>query len=222
MRLSTLFFALIMTAFLAPPVAAQDGGGDFSQQDAKEMVFSKLPVEKQKTVVAMLKKIMDDSMDEAEKSIRENGSLMPFGYVVNSAGEGQFLRLGEDQKVSPEYAAHGIQKAIITNAYRGDLVASALYLAMGAPKGLGNDIREKLETSIKGDRSIEDVRFLMVELQHLGGLGMVMTVPYWRMEEQWHFGEPVQKRVSPELHNTVQKTFRRAAKKQGGEKQSGG
>jgi len=27
------------------------------------------------------------------------------------------------------------------------------------------------------------VRFLMVELQHLGGLGLLMTVPYWESDE---------------------------------------
>lgn len=223
MRLRTLFysFVLLLALPLAAPAQAQEGGDDFSQEDARDMAFSKLSEDKQKAVIAMLKKIMDDSISEAEDSIRENGSMVPFGYVTNSAGKGQFIRLSEDKEVRAEVAAHAVQKAIVTNAYRGNLVASALYLTMGTPDKLGNEIKEKLEASIKGDRSVEDVRFLMVELQHLGGLGMVMTVPYWKTEDKWVFGDPVQKKVAPELHRTVQKTFKRAAQ-QSSQQQEGG
>lgn len=215
MRLRTLFCILVMMVALPMAVVAQDGG-EFSQEDARDMAFSKLSEDKQKAVIAMLKKLMDDSMSEAEESIREDGSLVPFGYVSNAAGEGQFIRLSDDKEVRAEVAAHAVQKAIVSNAYRGNLVASAVYLTMGAPDQLGKEIESKLEASIEGDREIGDVRFLMVELQHLGGLGMVMTVPYWQTDGKWVFGDPVQKKVDPELHLTVQKTFQRAAQSQGG------
>lgn len=212
MRLRALFCILVMMITLPMAGVAQESSEGFSQEDARDMAFSKLPENKQKAVIAMLKKLMDESISEAENSIRENGSMVPFGYVSNAAGQGQFLRLSEDKKVRAEVAAHAVQKAIVTNAFRGNLVASALYLTMNAPKGLGAEIEKKLESSIKGDRNIDDVRFLMVELQHLGGLGLVMTVPYWQADGEWFFGDPVQKRVDPELHLKVKKTFRKAAK----------
>lgn len=211
MRLRTLFCVLVMMVALPVAGLAQESDGDFTQEDARDMAFSKLSEDKQKAVIAMLKKLMDESMSEAEDSIRENGSMVPFGYVSNAAGEGQFIRLSEDRKVRAEVAAHAVQKAIVTNAFRGNLVASALYLTMSAPEGLGSEIEKKLESSIDGDRDIDDVRFLMVELQHLGGLGLVMTVPYWQADGEWFFGDPVQKRVDPELHQRVRNTFRKAA-----------
>ncbi len=207
--LRILVRALIVSAFLPLAATAQDSGESFSQQDARDMAFSKLSEDKQKSVIAMLKKLMDDSMKEAESSIRENGSLMPFGYVANAQGKGQFLRIDESQSIKPGYAVHAVQKAIITNAYKGNLIASALYMTAAAPDALGQDIRKELEASIGDGRRVEDVRFLMVELQHLGGLGLVMTVPYWQVDGEWRFGDPVQKRVEPELHRAVRNTFQR-------------
>jgi len=42
---------------------------------------------------------------------------------------------------------------------------------MGLPEGLEEETRKKLESSIKGDRELGDVRFLMVELQTSGRIG---------------------------------------------------
>lgn len=216
MRLRTLFCLFIMMIFLPMAAVAQDSGGDFTQDDARDMAFNKLSEDKQKAVIAMLKKLMDDSISEAEKSIRENGSLVPFGYVSNAVGEGQFMRLSKDKEVRAGVAAHAVQKAIVSNAFRGNLVASALYMTMDAPDKLGKKIENKIEESIKGKRNVDDVRFLMVELQHLGGFGMVMTVPYWQNNGEWVFGESIQKKVDPELHLAVRKTFRQAAQGQEG------
>ena len=207
--LRILVRALILSAFLPLAVMAQDSEEDFTRQDAKDMAFSKLSDDKQKAVIAMLKKLMNDSIKEAESSIRENGALIPFGYVSNAQGQGQFLRIDESQSIKPEYAAHAVQKAIITNAYKGNLIASALYMTAAVPDSLGEDIQKELTASIGNGRSIDDVRFLMVELQHLGGLGLVMTVPYWQVDGEWRFGDPVQKRVAPELHKAVRNTFQR-------------
>lgn len=218
MKFRNLVLALLLGAALPVTALAQEGGEEFTQEDAKDMAFSKLSEDKQKAVIAMLKKLMDESIGEAEKSIKEDGAMVPFGYVANAQGEGQFLRLDDKQDIRAEVAAHAIQKAIVTNAFRGNLVASALYLTMGKPEGM-SDVEEELEESIGDDREIEDVRFLMVELQHLGGIGLVSTIPYWKQDGEWVFGEAVQKQVEPELHTVVRETFRNAAEKQQGQAQ---
>jgi len=114
-----------------------------------------------------------------------------------------------------EVAAHAVQKTIITNALRGNLAASGLFMTMALPEGLKEKTQKQLEESIEGDRGIDDVRFLMVELQHLGGLGLLMSVPYWKNnEEEWIFGEPVSQQVEPQLQMSVQRMMRKAAQQQ--------
>ncbi|TDT41564.1 hypothetical protein DES49_1660 [Halospina denitrificans] len=215
MKLKSIGLALLIAgALVAVEAPAQEEG--MTQEKAKEMAFGQLSEEKQKQVIAMLKKIFKDAKGKAEKSIRENGSMVPYGYAANNQGQGQFLHIDPEQKLKAEMAAHAIQKTIITNAVRGDLAASGMFLTMGVPQGLQEETRKKLEKSIKGDRGIEDVRFLMVELQHLGGLGLLMTVPYWQSDEgKWVFGEPVSQQVSPELQRSVQRIMRKASQKQG-------
>lgn len=209
---------LVVGALMGVEAPAQDSG--MTQKETRNMAFGQLSEEKQKHVIAMLKKIFKDAKGKAEKSIRENGSMVPYGYAANNQGQGQFLHIDPEQRLKAEVAAHAIQKTIITNAVRGDLAASGMFLTMGVPSGLEEETRKKLEKSIKGDRGIEDVRFLMVELQHLGGLGLLMTVPYWQDDSgKWVFGEPVSQQVSPELQKSVQRIMRKAAQQQ---KQQGG
>ena len=214
MKLKRIGLALLVAgALIGVETPAQDAG--MTQQETKEMAFGQLSEEKQKQVIAMLKKIFKEAKGKAEESIRENGSMVPYGYAANHQGQGQFLHINPEQKVEAEVAAHAIQKSILTNAVRGKLAASGMFLTMGVPKGLKEKTREKLRASIKGDRGLDDVRFLMVELQHLGGLGLLMSVPYWQNDDNtWVFGKPVSQQVSPELQSSVQRVMRKAAQQQ--------
>lgn len=212
MTFRSVFLAIVIAGFIATGAVAQD---EFTQKDARDMAFSEMSEDKQKQVIAMLKKLMKDSKGKAEESIRENGSIVPYGYVLNPQGEGQFLHMDPEQKLKAEVTAHAIQKSILTNAVRGNLVASGLYMTMGMPRGLEKETREKLEESLEGDRTLEDVRFLLVELQHLGGLGLVTTIPYWKDDEdKWVFGEPAQQKVEPSLQSSVQNQIQKAAERQ--------
>ena len=215
MKLKKIVLALLIGALIPVHAQAQEEQEGMTQQETKKMAFGRLSEEKQKQVIAMLKKIFQEAKGKAEKSIRENGEMVPYGYAANLQGKGQFLHIDPEQKLKAEMAAHAIQKSILTNAVRGDLAASAIFLTMGMPKGLDQKAKEKLKTSIKGDRELEDVRFLMVELQHLGGLGLLMMVPYWQENEgKWVFGEPVSQQVGAELQKSVQRVMRRAAQQQ--------
>lgn len=214
MKLKSIGMALLIAgALIAVEAPAQEEG--MTQQKAKEMAFGQLSEDKQKQVIAMLKKVFKDAKGKGEKSIRENGSMVPYGYAANNQGKGQFLHIDPEQEMRAEVAAHAIQKTIITNAVRGQLAASGLFMTMGSPSRLDEETEKKLNESIEGDRGIDDVRFLMVELQHLGGLGLLMTVPYWQNdEEKWVFGDPVSQQVPPELQRSVQRIMRKAAEKQ--------
>ncbi len=211
MKVLTLIAVLFMM-MLVPATASAE---EFTQEDARDMAFGQLDEEKQKAVLAMLQKMLDTGLEEAEELIREEGSFVPFAYVMNPQGEGQFLRLSDDQEMRAEVAAHAVQRAIVTNAFQGNLVASSVFLTMEAPRDGMEELEGDLEEELGDDRELDDVRFLMVEQQHLGGLGLVSAVPYWQDGGEWHFGEPQQQQVDPELHNVVQRTFQEAAEEQG-------
>lgn len=207
-----MFRKMILTVMLLSlmpfTTLAQDGGQALEQQSAKEMAFGQLSEKQQKLVVGMLKKLFKEGKVKAEESIRESGSFVPYGYVLNNQADGQFLHINPEQKMKAEVAAHAVQKTIVTNALRGNLAASGLFMTMALPDGLNEKTREQLEDAIKGGRGVDDVRFLMVELQHLGGLGMLMSVPYWKNGEgQWVFGDAVSQQVTPELHRTVRQVM---------------
>jgi len=219
MKLKNILLALLIGVLISVEVPAQEAG--MTQKETRNMAFGQMSEAKHKQVIAMLKKIYKEAKGKAEKSIRKNGSMIPYGYAANNQGDGQFLHIDPEQKMKAEVAAHAIQKSILTNAVRGQLAASAIFLTMGLPEGLEEETRKKLESSIKGDRELGDVRFLMVELQHLGGLGLLMTVPYWESDEgKWVFGKPVSQQVPPELQKSVQRILRKAAQQkrsQGGD-----
>lgn len=215
MKLKRIGLALLVVigSLIAVEAPAQEEG--MTQQETKEMAFGRLSEERQKKVIVMLKKIFKEAKVKAEESIRENGSMVPYGYAANRDGKGQFLHIDPEQKMKAEVAAHAIQKSILTNALRGDLAASAIFMTMGMPQGLAEETKRKLEASIKGDRGIQDVRILTVELQHLGGLGLLMSVPFWQADnEKWIFGQPVAQRVPAELQKSVQRMIKKAAQKQ--------
>ena len=206
---------LVILALMPLAAVAQEGGKALEEQSTKQMAFGQLSEKQQKMVVAMLKKLFKEGKVKAEESIRENGSFVPYGYVLNNQAEGQFLHINPEQRMKAEVAAHAVQKTIVTNALRGNLAASGLFMTMALPQGMKEETRQKLEQSVRGDRGLDDVRFLMVELQHLGGLGLLMSVPYWKnSDDKWVFGEPVSQQVEPQLQSTVQRMMRKAAQQQ--------
>lgn len=206
---------LVILALMPLAAVAQEGGKALEEQSTKQMAFGQLSEKQQKMVVAMLKKLFKEGKVKAEESIRENGSFVPYGYVLNNQADGQFLHINPEQRMKAEVAAHAVQKTIVTNALRGNLAASGLFMTMALPQGMKEETRQKLEQSVRGDRGLDDVRFLMVELQHLGGLGLLMSVPYWKnSDDKWVFGEPVSQQVEPQLQSTVQRMMRRAAQQQ--------
>jgi len=216
MKLKGVVLALTIGLMVPVGAVSQDAGeGSISQKQTRDMAFSQLSEKEKKTVIAMLKKLFKEAKGKAEDSIRDNGGMVPYGYAMNHAGEGQFLHIDPEQEMRAEVAAHAVQKTIVTNALQGNLAASGLFMTMGVPSGLDEETRQQLEESIKGDRGIEDVRYLMVELQHLGGLGLLMTVPYWQQDDgKWVFGKPASERIDPELQQTVRGMIRKAVEKQ--------
>lgn len=206
---------LVILTLMPFAAVAQEGGKALEEQSTRQMAFGQLSEKQQKMVVAMLKKLFKEGKVKAEESIRENGSFVPYGYVLNNQADGQFLHINPEQRMKAEVAAHAVQKTIVTNALRGNLAASGLFMTMALPEGMKEETRQKLEQSVRGDRGLEDVRFLMVELQHLGGLGLLMSVPYWKnSDDKWVFGDPVSQQVEPQLQSTVQRMMRRAAQQQ--------
>ncbi|MEQ6884914.1 hypothetical protein [Salicola sp. Rm-C-2C1-2] len=213
--LRTLICTVMILMLLPAAGSAQEAGKSLEQQNSKEMAFGQLSEKQQKLVVGMLKKLFKEGKVKAEDSIRDNGSFVPYAYVANHQGKGQFLHIDPEQEMRAEVAAHAVQKTIVTNALRGDLAASGLFMTSKMPQGIKEKTKQELAESIKGDRSIEDVRFLMVELQHLGGLGLLMSVPYWENDEdKWVFGKPISQQINAELQATVQNMMRKAAQKQ--------
>lgn len=213
--LRTLICTVMILMLLPAAGWAQEAGKSLEQQNSKEMAFGQLSEKQQKLVVGMLKKLFKEGKVKAEDSIRDNGSFVPYAYVTNHQGKGQFLHIDPEQEMRAEVAAHAVQKTIVTNALRGDLAASGLFMTSKMPQGIKEKTKQELAESIKGDRSIEDVRFLMVELQHLGGLGLLMSVPYWESDEdKWVFGKPISQQINAELQATIQRMMRKAAQKQ--------
>lgn len=182
------------------------GDESLGTEDAKDMAFMSLTEEQRASVSAYLGHLLEESISRAEKKIRDEGSFVPFAYIGDRQGEGRFLQLPEDERVSAEVAAHGVQKAIVKTALDGDLIASIFYMTAEGPEQLGA-MRDKVEDGLEEGQDIQEVRFLMVELQHIAGLSLVHVVPYWRSEGEWVFGEPVQRQVDPRLHQLVRNTI---------------
>jgi len=53
-----------------------------------------------------------------------------------------------------EVAAHAIQKSILTNAVRGQLAASAIFLTMGLPEGLEEETRKSSNHRLRAIASL--------------------------------------------------------------------
>ncbi|TVP58181.1 MAG: hypothetical protein EA349_04915 [Halomonadaceae bacterium] len=199
--LGLVFFGLLMSAIVSTPVAANESLGLENRED---MFFMTLTEEERANVTAYLLRLLEESITEAEDKIKASGSFVPFAYVGDDRGRGHFVRLPEDDPIKAEIAVHALQRAIVQSALEGGLVASALYMTVAAPDQLGK-LRDGVEESLEQGQEINDMRFLMVELQHLGGLSLVNVVPYWQnSEEEWVFGKPYQLQVEPRLQQLVQ------------------
>ena len=208
MTIKKSVFVLILLLLGSPMALASE---EFTEEDAEEMAFETLTEEEKKVVLATLQKAVDESIQEAEERIREGGQMLPFGYAINAAGEGQFLRLDHAEgEVGAAEAAQGIQRAIAEAAIAGNLTGSLLYVTMASPAEMG-EVGEELMAEL--DEDMRDARMLVVEMQHLAGVGAITAVPYWKSEdgESWVFGKPHQTRVDPRLRQLVQGYYREAA-----------
>lgn len=207
---------IMMIALLLGPLgAAAVLADEFTQQDAEEMAFQELGEQEQKAALAMLQGVMEESLDEAEKQIREQGGVVPFAYVMNNAGQGQFLRFSEDEQVPAELAAQTLERAIVRSAFQGNLVASAMYITAPGTDELGDEMEGDIAEDLEGSRSLSDVNFLIAEAQHLAGISVIHVTPYWENDEgEWVFGESHQATVEPRLSQLVQRTFEQARQRQ--------
>ncbi|MDX1588617.1 MAG: hypothetical protein R3296_06740 [Oleiphilaceae bacterium] len=209
-RVRTLVVGLCFGLF-SLSIQAQESLGT---ENASDRVFMSLSEKQQATVAAYLGRLLEESIGRAEQKIREQGSFVPFAYVGDRKGEGRFFKLSDDEKISAEVAAHSIQRGIVQSALKGDLVASVFYMTADGPEKLGK-LRGDLEEGLEADQNLEDLRFLMVELQHLAGLSLLHVVPYWRNDGEWVFGKPQQRKVDPRLHQLVRTTIREYQQQQG-------
>ena len=211
MTARSMAIALLVALLSAATVKADD----FTQDDAHDMAFQELEGEQQKAALGMLQTLMDESLEDAEKTIREKGGVVPFAYVMNNAGEGQFLRFSEEEEIPAEVAAQTLEQAIVRSAFEGNLVASAMYVTAPGTDDLEEEIEEDISEDLGDERSLADVNFLIAEAQHLAGISIIHVTPYWENEDgEWVFGNSQQTTVEPRLAQLVQRTFEEAQQRQ--------
>lgn len=201
--------AFMISVLFAGFSMAEGTREDFTEEDLLNMAFDELSDEEKAAVVKNLQNLADESIERAEEKIREQGGLVPFAYLGDYEGEGQFAWFNHDEPVQPEVAASAIQRSVVQAAFQGNLVASVLYMTSGTPRGVDQETREEIEGQLTDEVSFDDLRFLIIEMQHLAGLGIMKVVPYWREDGEWVFGASEEQRVSPELHRLVRQTFQR-------------
>jgi len=91
MKLKNILLALLIGVLISVEVPAQEAG--MTQKETRNMAFGQMSEAKQKQVIAMLKKIYKEAKGKAEKSIRKNGSMIPYGYAANNQGTDSFCTL---------------------------------------------------------------------------------------------------------------------------------
>ena len=183
---------------------------EVSREEVKDIVFESLSEDEQIAAAAQLQALADESLPRAEQMIKEDGGLVPFAYLGSHGGEGQYAWFDDSQQVQPEVAAQAVQRAIIEGAFKGNLAASVLYMTSAAPEGLDAAARERLGDKVDDDLSFEDMRFLIVEMQHLAGLGILKIIPYWEEDGEWVFGPSQEQQIDPTLHLTVRQAIQQA------------
>lgn len=199
------FLILSLSAIVAMNAHSQE---DFTPSDpgsdARTAVFQALTKEQREGVLAQLQQLLSASIDEAKEKIREDGEFRPFAYVGDFEGEGRFVRLSGDQEVPADLALVAIQRMAVNAALDGTLAANLLYVSAKGSGQLTDELKGRFAESLSAnDRKLSDVRFLLIEMQHVAGLGILHVVPYWRNGEGWEIGGALQQTIEPRLHQLV-------------------
>lgn len=190
------FVALFMALSIAAPLnAATDSAG----------LFRELSKDHRQLVLGQLQQLLASSLENAKESIRRNGELMPFAYVGDFQAKGRYVRLEEQEQVAPEVALIAVQRAVVKAAVDGTLAGSLLYATTKGTEQLTAELEERFANKLSGiEKTLTDVRFLLIEMQHVAGLGILHVIPYWRSDSGWEIGGALQQTVEPRLHQLVQ------------------
>lgn len=198
---------LLTMTVLAACFSLQVHGQQASVADAGQAeteAFKQLDKEQREVVLGQLQQLLSSSIETAKSGIREHGEIRPFAYVGDFQANGRFVRLNEDQEVPADLALTAIQRMVVNAAVDGTLAASLLYVTAEGSGQLTEDLKSRFEESLsRSDRDIEDVRFLLIEMQHVAGLGILHVVPYWKSGNEWEIGGALQQTIGPRLHQVV-------------------
>lgn len=188
--------ALFMAMSMAAPLnAATDGAS----------LFRELSKDHRQLVLGQLQQLLVSSLESAKEQIRRNGELKPFAYVGDFHAKGRYVRLEEQAQVAPEVALIAVQRAVVKAAVDGTLAASLLYATTMGTEHLTAELEERFANKLSGiEKTLTDVRFLLIEMQHVAGLGILHVIPYWRSDSGWEIGGALQQTVEPRLHQLVQ------------------
>ncbi|MDX1456436.1 MAG: hypothetical protein R3276_02545 [Marinobacter sp.] len=175
------------------------------ENEVRTTVFRSLSETDREVVLGNLQHLLESSIDEALNEIRSQGGIRPFAYIGDYEGGGRFIRLSTEQQVPPDVAAHVIQKTVVQGAVNGTLIASLLYVtADGADAPLTEELLDRFRNELAAEgREIQNVRYLLIEMQHLAGLGVLHVVPYWQEGGEWQIGNAIQQVIEPRLHNLI-------------------
>jgi hypothetical protein len=189
--LVAFFMALTMAA---PLNAATDGAA----------LFRDLSKDHRQLVLGQLQQLLGSSLENAKEQIRRNGELKPFAYVGDFQAKGRYVRLEEQEQVAPEVALFAVQRAVVKAAVDGTLAASLLYATTMGTEQLTAELEQRFTAELSGSGiQLNDVRFLLVEMQHVAGLGILQVIPYWRSDSGWEIGGALQQTIEPRLHQLV-------------------
>lgn len=195
-RRASLPALICLALFLASPLSAENmpPTGSFKQLDEKH----------RELVLGQLQQLLGASIEKAKQEIRDKGQLRPFAYVGDFKATGRYVRLGEDQQVRPEVALVAIQRAVVSAAVDGTLAASLLYVSATDAGQLTDGLKERFASELsENNKKLQDVRFLLIEMQHVAGLGILHVIPYWKSGDVWKVGGALQQTIEPRLHQVV-------------------
>ncbi|MDC0661519.1 hypothetical protein [Marinobacter sp. SS21] len=178
------------------------------EDSARTTVFRSISESEREVVLGNLQHLLESSIDEALEQIRRQGGIRPFAYIGDYEGGGRFIRLSSEQQIPPDVAAHAIQKTVVQGALEGTLIASLLYITTDSSPSLTEELLSRFQEQLTAEgRDIAHVRYLLIEMQHLAGLGLLHVVPYWQENGEWRVGNAVQQVIEPRLHDLVKSTL---------------
>ncbi|MDX1756147.1 MAG: hypothetical protein R3175_08825 [Marinobacter sp.] len=203
--MKSLRLLLVMALLAAPGLATANSDED----QVRTTVFRSLSESDREVVLGNLQHLLESSIDEALGQIRDRGGIRPFAYIGDYEGSGRFIRLSAEQQVPPDVAAHAIQQTVVQGALDGALIASLLYITTEGTGPLTDELLAKFEAELAAEgRDVKNVRYLLIEMQHLAGLGVLHVVPYWQEEGQWQVGNAIQQVIEPRLHDLIETTLK--------------